>query len=203
MNIVIFGPQGSGKGTQAKIISERLKIPHISTGDIFRSLNGKLKENVDALIDKGNLVPDELTIEILNERISKQDCLNGYVLDGFPRNLNQAKAFENIAKIDVVLELYISDEESIKRISGRLFCPKCKAGFNSQTSPKPKKENICDFCNTVFEKRKDDTLEFVKKRLETYHRETQPVLDHYKHISNKIDGIGTIEEVSKRIEEII
>jgi adenylate kinase len=203
MIILIFGPQGSGKGTQAKILSERLKIPHISTGDLFRSLSGELKEKVDAIINHGNLVPDELTFEILKERISQEDCKNGFILDGFPRNLNQAKELEKITSADYVLEISIPDEESIKRISGRRLCSKCKAGFNVLTSPKPKVESVCDFCGENLISRADDTEESVKKRLETYHRETKPVLEFYGDKVSKVDGVGTIEEIGKGIERVI
>jgi adenylate kinase len=203
MIILMFGPQGCGKGTQAKILSERLKIPHISTGDLFRSLEGELKRKVAEIINDGNLVPDELTLEILKERISKEDCKNGFILDGFPRNLNQAKELEKITSIDKALEISIPDEESVKRISGRRVCPNCKVGFNILTSPKPKVDGVCDFCEAKLVVRADDTEESVKKRLETYHRETEPVLEFYGKKVSRIDGIGTIEEIAGRVNSII
>ncbi len=203
MKILMFGPQGCGKGTQAKILSERLKIPHISTGDIFRSLTGELKEKVDALINGGNLVPDELTIKIVKERISREDCKDEFILDGFPRNLNQAKELEKIYKIDKVIEISIPDEESVKRISGRRICSNCKAGFNVLTAPRPKIENVCDFCGGNLVARADDNEESVKKRLKTYHKETEPVLEFYGEKVSRIDGMGDIEEISKRIAEKI
>jgi adenylate kinase len=203
MIILMFGPQGCGKGTQAKILSEKLKIPHISTGDLFRELEGELKEKVDSIINQGNLVPDELTLEILNKRISKEDCKNGFILDGFPRNLNQAKELDKITSIDKVLEVSIPDEESVKRISGRRICPSCKAGFNVLTAPIPKTNDICDFCEAKLIARADDTEEAVKKRLETYHKETEPVLEFYRDKVFRIDGIGTIKKISERIASII
>jgi adenylate kinase len=203
MKLIIFGPQGSGKGTQAKVLSERLKIPHISTGDIFRGLTGELKKKVDALINEGNLVPDKLTLEILKKRISKEDCKNGFILDGFPRNLNQAKELGKISKIDKVIEISIPDEESIKRIAGRRICINCKGSFNVLTAPRPKVENVCDFCGGNLVARADDNEESVKKRLQTYHGETEPVLRFYGAKVSRIDGIGEIEEISRRIAEKI
>lgn len=203
MRILIFGPQGCGKGTQAKILSERLKVPHISTGDLFRGLTGELKEKVDKIINGGNLVSDKLTLKILNKRISKEDCKEGFILDGFPRNLNQAKELEKISVIDKVLEISIPDGESIKRIAGRRICPSCKAGFNVLTSPKPKIKGVCDFCEEKLVARADDTEESVKKRLETYHRETEPVLKFYGGKVLKINGLGTIEEIRDRINKVL
>lgn len=203
MILLMFGPQGCGKGTQAKILSEKFNIPHVSTGDLFRSIGGGFKERVDKIINQGNLVPDELTLEILKERISKEDCKNGFILDGFPRNLNQAKELEKILPIDLVLEISIPDEESISRISGRRICSSCKAGFNLLTSPKPKREDRCDFCGAKLVARKDDTAEAVRKRLETYHKETEPVLEFYGEKVSRIQGLGSIDEISKRIDSLV
>lgn len=203
MIILMFGPQGCGKGTQAKILSESLNIPHISTGDLFRSLGGELKNKVDEIINRGNLVPDELTLEILKERISREDCKRGFILDGFPRNLNQARELEKIISVDLAIEISIPDEESVKRISGRRICSSCKAGFNIVTFPKPIKENVCDFCGSNLETRKDDTPEFIQRRLEIYHRETEPVLEYYGDKIVRVDGTPSIEDISKRIKELI
>jgi adenylate kinase len=199
MKLLFIGPQGSGKGTQAAIISKHLGIAHISTGDIFRSLTGKLKEHVDSIINKGNLVPDELTVKILKERISKPDCNNGFILDGFPRNLNQANLLEDITKINKVIEIEISDKESIKRLSGRVSCEKCKEGYNLITEPKPKNPNFCDKCIGRLIQRADDNTEAIKKRLHTYHQETEPILEKYKHITIKINGEQNIEEITEEI----
>ena len=223
VKIIFIGPQGSGKGTQAKILSEELKIPHISTGDIFRSLTGELKQEVDAIINKGNLVPDELTVKILKQRIQEPDTKAGFILDGFPRNLEQTKLLEKITTIDKVIEITLSDEEAIKRISGRVTCEKCKAGYNELTSPKPKTPGICDVCGGKLIRRADDTKEAVKKRLETYHRETEPILEQYQknyaqsasfldapksikdfghqNILIKINGEQPIENISLEIRE--
>ena len=178
MKIIFIGPQGSGKGTQAKILSEKLNIPHISTGDLFRALDGELKQEVDTIINQGNLVPDELTIKILKERLEKPDAQQGFILDGFPRNLNQAKLLETITQTDKIIEITLHDEEAIKRISGRINCKECGAIFNKFTNP-PKQENTCDNCQGELTQRADDTEEAVKKRLTTYHNKTEPILDYY------------------------
>lgn len=198
VKIIFIGPQGSGKGTQAKIISEELNIPHISTGDLFRNMEGKLKEEVDSIINQGQLVPDELTVKILKERISKSDCKDGFILDGYPRNLNQAKLLDSITKIDKVIEIDINDELAIERISSRLSCKKCGAVFNTITNP-PKKQNICDKCQTELYRRADDNPEAIRKRLETYHKETEPILKKYKNVLVKIDGAQEIDKISEEI----
>lgn len=199
MKLLFIGPQGSGKGTQAAIISKYLNISHISTGDIFRSLTGELKQQVDSIINKGNLVPDELTLKILKQRISNTDCNKGFILDGFPRNLNQANLLENIIKIDKVIEISISDEEAIKRIAGRVTCEKCKTGYNLITEPKPKDPSQCDKCNGKLVQRADDNPEAIKKRLHTYHQETEPILNKYKQILIKINGEQDIDALTQEI----
>ena len=196
MNLIFFGPQGSGKGTQAKIISEILKIPHLSTGDLLRSLEGELKKEVDSHINKGNLAPDELIIRILQEEISKSNYRQGFILDGFPRNLNQANQLDKIAKIDKTIEISIPDSESIRRLSARLSCKKCGAVFNKITNP-PKEEKICDNCKSELFQREDDTPEAIKKRLDIYHKETKPILEHYNAI--KINGNQAINKVTEEL----
>lgn len=201
MNIIFFGPQGSGKGTQAEIISEKLGIPHISTGDLFRELKGALKKKVDVYMSKGELVPDELTLEILNKRLSKKDCKRGFILDGFPRDLEQAKLLDKIVKIDRAFEIKISDKESVRRISGRRICKKCGEIYNVNTSPKPKKKKVCGECGGELYQRKDDNEEALKKRLEIYHRETEPILKHYNSV--RIDGSQEIEKVTSELLKIL
>ncbi len=198
VKILFIGPQGSGKGTQAKIISEELKILHISTGDLFREITGKLREELDSYMNKGQLVPDELVIRILKERISKPDCKNGFILDGYPRNLNQANLLDNIAKIDKVILIDISDELAIERISSRISCKKCGAVYNLITNP-PKRKDICDKCQEELYRRADDNPDAVKKRLETYHKETEPILEKYKNILITIDGNQEIDKISMDI----
>lgn len=202
MKIIFIGPQGSGKGTQAKIISEELNIPHISTGDLFRALEGKLKEEVNSYVKKGELVPDELTIKILKQRISKPDSKKGFILDGYPRNLNQAKLLEKITKIDKIIEIDITDDLAIKRISSRISCKKCGAVYNLITNP-PKRKDICDRCGGELYRRADDNPDAIKKRLETYHKETEPILEMYKNKLITINGDQEIDKISMDILEIL
>lgn len=197
MNILIIGPQGSGKGTQAKILSKKLGILHISTGDLIRSAEGKLKKKVDSYINKGNLIPDELILKMLKERLKKSDCERGFILDGFPRNLKQAYELEKIKKIDIVIEISISYGESVRRLSGRRNCPKCGKIYNIETSPKPKRDNLCDDCGLGLRQREDDYPEAIKKRLDIYHKETEPILRKYKAI--RINGENEIEKISGEI----
>jgi adenylate kinase len=206
MNIVLLGPQGSGKGTQAKFISKKFNIPHISTGDIFRK---NIKEETElgklasSYINKGELVPDEVTNKLVESRIKEDDCKEGYILDGFPRNLSQAKFLDSITKISHAVDIEIPDEEVIFRLEGRRTCTnkECGAIYNVNTSPKPKNENKCDKCGSDLFQRDDDKPEAIKKRLEIYHNETSPLIAYYekKGVLIKIDGTKSIEEVSQDI----
>jgi len=200
MRIIFIGIQGSGKGTQAKIISEILGIPHISTGDLLRNCSAELKEKVRKYLDSGKLVPDEIILMVLKERIAKEDCANGFILDGFPRTVRQAKELQKITEIDIVIEIYISDEEAIKRILSRFSCSKCGAIFNLETNP-PKIKDRCDFCNSPLISRSDDTIESIKTRLEIYHKETEPLLKFYKTF--RVDGKQEIQKVTKDILNVI
>lgn len=200
MNIIFFGPQGSGKGTQAKIIAKELQLAHISTGDLVRSTKGELKKEIDSYINKGNLVPDELMIRILKERLSHEDCKNGFILDGFPRNLVQARELDKITKIDKTFEISIPDDESIKRLSARLSCKNCGSVFNTITNP-PKQKDKCDSCQSELFQREDDKPKAIEKRLEIYKEQTSKLLKHYNSI--KINGLQSIELVKKDIEEFI
>lgn len=187
MKIVMLGAPGAGKGTQAVKISERYHIPHISTGDIFREniRNGtELGLKAKEYMDRGGLVPDEITIEMLLSRISRPDCTHGFILDGFPRTLDQADALRNAlveqkSKIDYVLNLEASEEVILKRLGGRLSCPQCGAIYHVTGNP-PKEEGKCDKCGAALVQRDDDKLETIKKRLEAYKRQTIPVIEFYK-----------------------
>ncbi len=198
---IFVGVQGSGKGTQAKTISKELGMCHISTGDLFRELTGELKTEVDSYMNAGKLIPNELVIEILEERIEKDDCKKGIILDGFPRNLEQANALDKKLKVDKVVEIQISDKESLKRLSGRFTCENCKEGYNIYTAPKPKQNGICDKCGGKLVQRADDNPEAIKKRIEDYHNQTEPILNHYKDKVIKIDGEQTIEAINKELLE--
>tara|TARA_Y100000310_G_C20591644_1_gene768381 strand:- start:67 stop:702 length:636 start_codon:yes stop_codon:yes gene_type:complete len=199
MNLIFVGPQGSGKGTQAKIISKELGLAHISTGDLLREAKGELKEKVDNYTNRGNLVPDNLILEILKKRLDGDDCKNGFILDGFPRNSEQAKALDKIMKVDKVIEIKISDKEALKRLSGRWICKKCGIAYNVLTSPKPKKDKICDSCNIPLYQREDDKPSPIKKRLKIYHEETEPVLEYYQDKIISINGERSIEEIQEEI----
>lgn len=200
-NILFIGPPGSGKGTQAAVISKKLGIPHISTGDMLRAATGELKNKVDEIINKGNLVPDDLMLDILKQRLNQEDAKHGFILDGFPRNLNQAKLLENITQFNKIIEITLPDEVSINRISGRLTCKNCKAGYNENTEPKPKTKNQCDKCGGELVKRDDDTPDAVKKRLEIYHKDTEPILNEYPDLVIKINGNRDIDTITKEILE--
>lgn len=199
MNLIFVGVQGSGKGTQAKLIAETTGLCHISTGDLLRSATGELKEKVDSAMNSGELVSDSLMLEILKKRIKENDCEKGIILDGFPRNIEQAKLLDGEIDIDYVIEIKISDEEALKRLSGRINCKKCGAGFNLYTAPKPNNPEKCDFCEGKLIQRKDDNPEAIKKRIETYHKETEPILEYYKDKLIVIDGEKGIEEIKDDI----
>lgn len=186
MKIVLLGPPGAGKGTQAKLIVEKYNIPHISTGDIFRKnikemtpLGIKAKE----YIDKGQLVPDEVTVDIVKDRIQQEDCKNGFLLDGFPRTVAQADALSEVledlgTKLDYVINIKVDENNLIVRLSGRRVCPKCGASFHVVFNP-PKQEGVCDYCGAEVVQRADDTEETVKNRLSVYNKQTQPLIDYY------------------------
>jgi len=199
MRLVFIGPQGSGKGTQAQIVSEVLNVPHISTGDLLRNAEGELKKQIDSYINQGQLIPDELMIKILKERISNKDCKKGFILDGFPRNLNQADELEKGIEIDKYFEIFITDEEAVKRLSGRWNCRNCNIAYNAVTFPKPKVPGKCDKCNSDLYQREDDKEDAIRKRLEIYHNETEPILEKYDII--RINGKQKIEKVTHDIIE--
>ncbi len=204
MKIIMLGAPGAGKGTQAKLIAEKYQIPHISTGDIFRA---NIKEGTDLgmeakeYMDKGQLVPDELTVRILLDRVSKDDCKRGYVLDGFPRTIPQAEVLDNEVaklgdKIDFAIDVDVPDENIIRRMSGRRCCPKCGATYHIEHIP-PKKEGVCDVCGSELIIRDDDKPETVKSRLDVYHKQTQPLIDHYSklNILRTVDGTQDMQDV--------
>lgn len=206
MKIVIFGPQGSGKGTQAELIARRHGWPYISTGDIFRyHLKNKtdLGKKASEYMDQGQLVPDELTNQIIEDRINQPDCAVGFVLDGYPRNKTQLEFLDGITDIDFAIVISISDEEAIKRLGGRLAC-KCGLSYHFEFNP-PKKDGVCDKCGDKLFKRDDDTPKAIEKRLEIYHQETEPLLKIYQEqgILHQVDGSQSIEEVYQQVDKII
>jgi len=203
MKLLIFGPQGSGKGTQAEILSEKLDMPHISTGDIFRENvknQTELGQKAKAYMDQGQLVPDDIVIAMIKNRLSQTDANFGFVLDGYPRTIPQAEALDRITKIDKILEVWISDDESLMRLGGRRSCQKCGAVYHLKFNP-PKNESQCDKCGSRLIIREDDTEAVIKERLQQYHQQTEPLVKYYqdqnKHI--KIDGMPPIIDVTSEI----
>lgn len=212
MKIIMLGAPGAGKGTQAKQIAAKYQIPHISTGDIFRAniKNGtELGKKAKEYMDQGLLVPDELTCDLVMDRISQDDCENGFVLDGFPRTIPQAEALDAaLTKIgesmDYAIDVDVQDESIIKRMSGRRACLNCGATYHVVTIP-PKQEGICDNCGSQLVLRDDDQPETVKKRLDVYHEQTQPLIDYYKEkgILKSVDGMEPMETVFANIVKIL
>ena len=212
MKMILLGAPGAGKGTQAQRIAEKYGIPHISTGDIFRAniKNGtELGKKAKAFMDQGLLVPDELTVDLVMDRISQPDCKEGYILDGFPRTIPQAEALTEALKkqgtaIDYALDIEMEDQAIIDRMAGRRVCAKCGATFHVVNIP-PKKEGVCDNCGGELELRDDDAPETVKKRLNVYHEQTAPLIEYYKKqgILHEIDGTLGIDGVAAKVAEIL
>lgn len=212
MKIIMLGAPGAGKGTQAKQIAGKYSIPHISTGDIFRAniKNGtELGKKAKEYMDQGLLVPDELTCDLVVDRIGQDDCKNGFVLDGFPRTIPQAEALTNALnelgqKMDFAIDVDVPDENIVKRMSGRRACLECGATYHIVSIP-PKKEGICDACGSELVLRDDDKPETVQKRLDVYHEQTQPLIDYYKKagILKSVDGTQPMEDVFADIIKIL
>jgi adenylate kinase len=182
MELIMFGPPGSGKGTYASRLGSRLEIANISTGDIFREAKKQgtdLGIRVAEFLKRGELVPDEITIEVLKERISRPDCKMGFILDGYPRTLEQARALDKIARIDTIILLIVPEWIIIERLSNRRVCRNCGAIYNIKYL-KPKREGMCDKCGGELYQREDDTPKVIKERLKVYERQTQPLIDYYK-----------------------
>lgn len=195
--ICLFGPQGSGKGTQAKILTDKLGVPHISTGELFRvavESQTKLGMEVKDLLNRGELVPDELTFNLLKERLMQNDCANGFILDGYPRTKKQAELLDEVERVNYVIVLDISDKEAIQRLSGRRNDPVTGKVYNLYSLPKP----TPDIAGRLVQ-RSDDTEEAIKERLAQYHAETEPILMHYKDRVVHINGEQNIEEVAEEI----
>ncbi len=212
MKIIMLGAPGAGKGTQAKRIADKWQIPHVSTGDIFRAniKNGtELGMEAKKYMDKGALVPDELTVKILLDRVAQDDCKNGYVLDGFPRTIPQAevldKALTDLGEsIDYAINVDVPDENIVNRMSGRRACVSCGATYHVVYAP-TKEEGVCDRCGKELILRDDDKPETVQKRLAVYHEQTQPLIDYYagKNILKSVDGTKDMEEVFQNIVAIL
>lgn len=212
MKVIMLGAPGAGKGTQAKMIAERYGVPHVSTGDMFRAniKNGTaLGTEAKKYMDAGELVPDELTVRILLDRVAKDDCKNGYVLDGFPRTIPQAEVLDEALnkigeQVDYAIDVDVPDENIIKRMSGRRACLSCGATYHIEHVP-PKTADVCDQCGSALVLRDDDKPETVKNRLNVYHEQTQPLIAYYtkKGILRTVDGTLPMEEVFDAVTAIL
>jgi adenylate kinase len=204
MKLILLGAPGAGKGTQAEIISEKYNIPTISTGNIIRAAlkNGtEMGLKAKSYIDAGNLVPDDVVIGIIKERLAEDDCENGYILDGFPRTIPQAEALDNMGfGIDAALSIEVADEEIVKRMSGRRVCEKCGASYHTEYK-KPAKEGVCNLCGAALVIRKDDEPETVKNRLNIYHEQTEPLKDYYKSCGKllMVEGQDKVEDTTRLV----
>ncbi|MER6028737.1 adenylate kinase [Streptomyces sp. NPDC001851] len=208
MRIVLVGPPGAGKGTQAVRLAEKLAIPHISTGDLFRaniSQQTELGKLAKSYMDAGNLVPDEVTIAMAKDRMEQPDAEGGFLLDGFPRNVSQAEALDELLRtegitLDAVLDLEVPEDEVVKRIAGRRICRNDSSHVFHVTYSKPKKEGVCDVCGGELYQRDDDSEDTVRKRLEVYHTQTEPIIDYYKAqgLVVTISSLGPVDEITQR-----
>ena len=212
MRLILVGPPGAGKGTQAVALAAHYKIPHISTGDIFRAnlKNGtELGKQAQSYMDRGELVPDSVTNEMVKDRLGNSDVTNGFLLDGFPRNTNQAQVLDAILlekkmSLDAALELVIDNSEIIRRLSGRRTCRNCSATFHKDFE-KPKVDGICDKCNGQLYQREDDKEEVISRRLEIYSQQTAPIISYYKKagILKSISAIGDVSEITQKVISLL
>ena len=213
MNLILLGPPGAGKGTQAKEIALRHGLIQLSTGEMLRSAvqaGTETGKQAKAIMERGDLVPDEVVVKIISERIDQPDCKSGVILDGFPRNLQQADALDTVLatkkkKLDAVIELKVDDSKLVERIVGRFTCAKCGEGYQDRFK-RPKVRGVCDVCqSTEFTRRPDDNAETVNRRLMVYYRETAPLTGYYycKRILKAVDGMAPIAEVLGAIEEVL
>lgn len=211
MRIVLLGPPGAGKGTQAKILSKEFTIPHISTGDIFRAnikVGTHLGDLAKSYIDAGKLVPDDVTLDIVKDRLREEDCATGFIMDGFPRTIIQAQMFDGMlkklnVKVDIVINITASDDLLVKRLSGRRMC-QCGKTYHLLNNP-PKKDGVCDVCNSPLYIRDDDKEDTVKERLITYHKQTSPLIGYYeeKKMIQDFDGEKIIVETTREILDFL
>ncbi|MBE6728658.1 MAG: adenylate kinase [Ruminococcaceae bacterium] len=204
MKLILLGAPGAGKGTQAEFISEKCNIPTISTGNIIRAAlkNGtEMGLVAKSYIDAGSLVPDDVVIGIVKERLSEKDCENGYILDGFPRTIPQAEALDAMGDtVDTVLSIEVSDEEIVKRMSGRRVCEKCGTSYHTEYK-KPEKEGVCNLCGGNLVIRKDDEPSTVLNRLEVYHQQTEPLMAYYEKQGKliSVEGMDTVQETTAAV----
>ncbi len=212
MNIILLGPPGAGKGTQADLLQQKLGIPHVASGDLFRynlQNETELGRLAQTYMERGELVPDGVTIAMVRERLEQPDCANGVILDGFPRTIPQAEALSEMLQamgrsLDLVILIKVSEEELVRRLSGRRICRSCGATYHIEFNP-PKQPGVCDICGGELYQREDDKPETVRNRLKVYFEQTAPLIDYYrqKDLLREVDGKGDIETVKKNLLEII
>lgn len=213
MNLILLGPPGAGKGTQAEYLQEKFKLCKLSTGDMLRASaasGSELGNKLKAIMAAGQLVSDDIMIDLIRERIRKADCDGGFILDGFPRTIPQAEALDVMLKaenksLDYVIELKVDDKALTERIAGRFSCAKCGAGYHDSFK-QPKQSGTCDACGAhEFTRREDDNASTVTKRLEAYHRQTAPILPYYRErgVLKTLDGMASISQVTQQIEELV
>jgi adenylate kinase len=209
MRLILLGCPGAGKGTQAKLITEKYQIPHISTGDILRTAiqqESPLGKKVKSILESGKLVPDELVIELVQERIKQPDCLKGFLLDGFPRTIAQAEALQRLTAIDGVIEIDVPSEEIVRRLSGRRVHPASGRSYHIHFQP-PQVADRDDLTGEPLIQRSDDSEETVRRRLTVYQEQTSPLRDYYRHIDSlhyeKIDGTGSVDDISHHLFSVL
>lgn len=207
MKLVFLGAPGAGKGTHANFVSDYLGIPVISAGNLLRDairLGTPLGKQVKGIMDQGNLVPDEITIKLMKEKLAEPECANGVIFDGFPRTIGQAEALDGIVDVDVVISLEVPDEVIMKRMEGRLTCPKCQTTYHIVCNP-PKEEGICDVCGTALGVRDDDKPEVVRNRFKVYHELTEPIKEHYSATGKLklVSGRENVQETSDLVFKAI
>jgi adenylate kinase len=213
VNLILLGAPGAGKGTQAKRLEECFGLVQLSTGDMLRAeiaANSNLGAKAKSFMEGGKLVPDEIIIDIISRRLDQDDCIKGVILDGFPRNVLQAKALDGMLKdkyleIDYVIELKVDDSAIVERITGRFSCAKCGAGFHDKFQ-RPEVDGVCDACGGMeFARRTDDKAEVVKKRLDSYNEQTVPIVDYYRKKGKieSIDGMAPINQITQHLVEVL
>lgn len=205
MKLVFLGPPGAGKGTAAQKLAVQSQIPHVSTGDLFRravTARTEIGEKVRAILDRGDLVPDELTIGLVRERLSRDDAQGGFILDGFPRTLAQGEALETIAHVDAAIYFNLSDAEIVRRLSGRRVCQSCETVFHVQDIP-PRNEGVCDCCGSPLVQREDDRVEVIEKRLAVFRSLTEPLIQYYQKggVLKRVDSSGEPHETYAQVLE--